>query len=665
MDWLWIAPLSAFISLLFAGILAYIVLKRDKGTERMQEIHKAIRQGAIAYLKRQYQTIFVIVVILAALLYIVFSWQTSFSFLLGAGCSLLAGFVAMDISTRANVRVAAAAKRGMNDALTTAFYSGAIMGLCVVALSLLGIVSLYIVFDQDLGVIVGFSFGASIAALFAQLGGGIYTKAADVGADLVGKLEAGIPEDDPRNPAVIADLVGDNVGDCAGRSADLFESITGQNIGAMILGLALMPFFGINGVIFPLVIMGAALIATIISVLFVRAREGENPMSPMWRGLMVNTFLCAVFFYFIVDGMLGDINLYYAVLVGLATNLLIGVITDYYTSYKYRPVKEIAEASETGAATNIITGYAVSLEATALPVIVLSGALLAAFYLGNLSGHGIFGTAVATMGMLAPTAFILAMDGFGPVADNAGGIVEMSGSPASIRKITDRLDAVGNTTKALAKGFAVGSAALAAMLLFQAYLQTVQITVIDLAIPKVTVGLMLGALLPFVFASLAIRAVGKAAFQMIKEVRRQFKEIPGIMKGTAKPDYSSCVDISTKAALRQMVAPGLLAVFAPIVVGFALGAEAIGGFLMGAITSGVLLAIKMNTGGAAWDNAKKYIELGNYGGKGSLAHKAAVVGDTLGDPLKDTAGPSLNVLVKLLNTITLIFGLLFVTYHFL
>lgn len=645
-----IAIATGIISILASLFLAWHVNRQPKGNEKMNEIADAIRTGAYAFLKRQYTTIAVIGLVVAAALYFVFGWHTGISFVLGAAASLVAGFIGMDVATRANIRTANASQKSLNKSLRISFLGGMTMGLAVMGLSLLGISLLYIWFG-DPKLIIGFGFGASFAALFAQLGGGIYTKAADVGADLVGKIEKNIPEDDPRNPAVIADLVGDNVGDEAGRGADLFESITAENIGAMILGLAFFPQFGINGVLFPLLARSAGIYATFIGMFFVNVKENGNPMKAMRTGLTVTTIVAAAAFYFLVTNML-TFNLYYAALAGLIAALLIGYITEYYTSRGYRPVDSIAKASETGPATNIITGLSVGMESAVLPIIVISAAILVAYMTG-----GLYGTAVATMGMLATTGFVLAMDGFGPITDNAGGIAEMSKLGKETRKRTDILDSTGNTTKALTKGYAMGVAALSAFLLFSAYFELANLSVIDVAKPSVFVGAFLGALLPFAFSSLAIRAVGNAAFEMVKEVRRQFRTIPGLMQGKAKPDYASCVDISVKASLREMVLPSLLVVAAPVAVGVILKAEAAGAFLIGATISGVLLAMVMNNGGGAWDNAKKTFEIA--GKKGSEAHKAAVVGDTVGDPLKDTAGPSLHVLVKLLNTLSLIFIPLF------
>jgi K(+)-stimulated pyrophosphate-energized sodium pump len=557
-----------------------------------------------------------------------------------------------------------------------AFRGGVVFGLAVVSMSLVGIATLYVILGNPT-LIVGFGFGASFAALFAQLGGGIYTKAADMSADLVGKVEAGIPEDDPRNPAVVADLVGDNVGDIAGRGADLFESITGENIGAMILGIAPAVFavFGANGVIFPLAARAFGLIATIVGMMFVFARENEDPFRGLMRGLIVTSAVALVGFYALTYFLLDHaINLFYAAIVGVVAALLVAWITDYYSSYTNRPVRAIAKSFESGPAPGIAAGVAVGMESSGLFVTVIGAAILVSFTLGagwdTLLGRGtfenfqmgIYGTAIATMGMLSVTPMILAMDGFGPITDNAGGIVEMSGQASAAREVSDRMDSVGNTTKALTKGYGVASAALSAFLLFSAFLEVALLRSVDLAKPNVFTGAFVGAMLVFLFSALAIRAVGKTSAEMIMEIRRQFREIPGIMQGTAKPDYSRCIDISTRAALRNMVGPSLLIVIAPVIVGLVLGAEAVGALLMVGTVAGVLLALFMNNGGAALDNAKKYIEAGSLGGKGSAAHAAAVVGDTLGDPLKDTAGPSLHVVVKLLNTITLSLAPLFILY---
>lgn len=671
------------VGLLVAFFLAEHVLSKDKGTPKMQEIAAAIKAGAMAFLRRQYITIgslsLVLVVIILGAYYFSgdfsYGWHTAVAFILGAAASGLSGYIGMFLSVKANLRTAAAAQNSVNSALKMALRGGAVSGILVVALSLLGVGGLFYFYgglDNPTEVpllLVGFGFGASFVALFAQLGGGIYTKAADVGADLVGKVESGIPEDDPRNPAVIADLVGDNVGDCAGRGADLFESTAAENIGAMVLGIALYPVFGINGIIFPLVARAFGLIASIVGVMAVSIKESQDPMKGLNKGYFVTTVLAilgfagasylllnpdpakAYWFWFFLCG-----------LVGIITSVAFVYITQYYTEYKYRPVKEIAKSSETGSATNIISGFSVGLESAGLPVLVISAALLGSYALGKVTGleaGGLYGTAVATMGMLATAAYVLAMDNFGPITDNAGGIVEMSKSSEDVRKRTDRLDAVGNTTKALTKGYAVGSAALAAFLLFSAYLEEAHLESIDLAKPIVFVGGLIGAGLIFVFSSFAIRAVSRAAYYIINDVRKQFKEKPGIMKGTDKPDYARCVDICTKGALKEMVLPGLLAVIVPTLVGFFLGVEAVGATLMVGTIAGVILALVLNNSGGSWDNAKKYIETGAHGGKGSFAHKAAVTGDTVGDPFKDTAGPSLHVLIKLLATLTLVLAPLF------
>jgi len=698
-----IIPIAILAGLGFAGLLTRDVLRRDTGNDRMREITAAIQQGARAFLRRQYRSIAVIAIILA----IVFAGaifgsavaagkpnavelglKTAGAFALGATFSALSGFIGMQVAIRTNVRSAAGSLKSFNDALVIALRGGAVSGLSIVGLSLAGVSILYYGYgaltpaasQNDLVLsIVGFGFGASLVALFAQLGGGIYTKAADVGADLVGKVEAGIPEDDPRNPAVIADLVGDNVGDCAGRGADLFESTAAENIGAMILGVALFPVFGIEGIIFPLVARGFGVFASIVGVYVVRAREAETPMAALNRGYLVTTVLAAILFGVAAWAMLQPTGgaadpwtwaRYWACgIAGMVTAFLYVWITQYYTEATYRPVKEIAKASETGPATNIIAGFSVGLEATWLPIIVVSGALLVSYWLGQttgISGGGLYGTAIATMGMLSTAAYILAMDTFGPIVDNGAGIIEMSGMSQEARRNMDKLDAAGNTTKALTKGYAVGSAALAAFLLFNAYLEETGIAKfgVNIAHPETFIGGFIGAALVFLFTAYAIRAVGRAAWAIIKDVRDQFRENPGIMAGTAKPDYARSVDIVTRSALREMVVPGLLAVATPVAVGLffrfvrvtpgLLAGEPLGGTLMVGTIAGVLMALVLNTGGGAWDNAKKFIEAGNLGGKGSPTHKAAVVGDTVGDPFKDTAGPSLHILVKLLSTITLV-----------
>jgi len=732
--YLWIAIGTGVLALLAALLFARSVLAADQGTADMQEIASAIREGAEAFMARQYKTIAIMAVVLAAVLYggylaypltAPLAMKVVFSFLVGAACSGLSGYTGMFVSIRANLRTAAAARNSMTAALKLALRGGAVTGLIVVGLSLLGIGLLFVLFGGIANPeavpyqLVGFGFGASLVALFAQLGGGIYTKAADVGADLVGKVEAGIPEDDPRNPAVIADLVGDNVGDCAGRGADLFESSAAESVGAMILGAALFPVFGIKGILFPLIVHAINIGASIIGVSSVRGKETDDPMHTLNRGFYITSFLALLGFAAAVHFLLQDRWwLLAAGVVGIATSFAFVSITEYYTETRYKPVQSIAAACNTGAATNIITGLAVGMQTPALPAVVISGALLLSYYFGvrgleNLPDgvmiadyyKGIYGTAIATLGMLSSAAYILAMDTFGPITDNAGGIIEMSNQPHEVRDRTDRLDAAGNTTKALTKGYAIGSAALAAFLLFSAYLETIHNIVkhkveaagftlpvdwtfsnINLASIPVFVGALLGAMLTYLFSSMAISAVGRAAEKVIEDVRAQFKENPGIMKGTSKPDYARCVSIVTGAALKEMVLPGALAVLMPVTIGVLFshlstrfhlksstdlpegfshlvnltGAESVAAFLMVGTISGILLAMLMNNGGGAWDNAKKLIETGLYGGKGSDAHKAAVVGDTVGDPFKDTAGPSLHVLIKLLATVTLVLAPLFV-----
>ncbi len=669
-----------FLGLGVTAILTWEVMRKDKGTPKMQEISEAIKEGANAFLLRQYKTIAILTVIFAITLYLLYEWfgkagaiQTSTSFIFGAVSSGIAGIIGMYISVRANTRTASAARRSLSEALKISIRGGAVSGVLVVSLSLLGVSGLYWLFGADPlrtpFLIVGYGFGASLVALFAQLGGGIYTKAADVGADIVGKIEKHIPEDDPRNPAVIADLVGDNVGDCAGRGADLFESTAAENIGAMILGVALYPVFGVAGVLFPLVARAFGLIASIIGVYSVRMRnEKEEPMNALNRGYWVSSIVSALLFYVATMWLLDNIWYFYAGLSGIVLSILFVYITQYYTEYRYRPVQEIALASKTGSATNIITGFAMGLESTALPVISISGTIWLAYWFGQQSGvvnGGLYGTAIATMGMLSTAAYILAMDTFGPITDNAGGIVEMSGAPKKVRDRTDKLDSVGNTTKALTKGYAIGSAALAAFLLFAAYLDEVEaltgipIHSVDISKVPVFIGGLLGAGLVFLFASFAIQAVGKTAEHIIEEVRRQFKD-GKVLKGLRKPNYARCVDITTKGALHNMILPGLTAVIVPVLVGMLLHTEAAAAFLMVATITGVLLALLLNNSGGAWDNAKKYIETGKHGGRGSITHDAVIVGDTVGDPFKDTAGPSIHVLIKLLATITLVLAPLFI-----
>ncbi len=734
---LWVIPFAGIAAIAFAMYLAWDVLRADTGTDAMRDIAGTIFEGAVAFIRRQYQTIGILAiggtVVIGLVITLVegqdvaetdiygldLGIRTGLAFLVGAACSMAAGIIGMYISVKANVRTAAAAQHSLVRAVQVAMRGGAVSGFLVVALSLLGVYGIFAAFggftnpEDAPFLIVGFGFGASFVALFAQLGGGIYTKAADVGADLVGKVEAGIPEDDPRNAAVVADLVGDNVGDCAGRGADLFESTAAENIGAMILGVAVWRIATELGwpnpeawIFFPLVVRAFGLLATIVAMFFVRGREDENPMNILNRGYWVTTILSVFALAFVTWQMMQTVGItganglpawiwfFGAGVVGLATSVAFVFITQYYTAGSFRPVREIAEASKTGPATNIISGTAVGFETTAVTAITIAIALFASYFLGEQALAavpdieagigGIFGTAVATMGMLMTTAYILAMDTFGPITDNAGGIAQFSKADAKAREITDRLDAVGNTTKALTKGYAIASASLAAFLLFSAYIDKVNLILerqiesglreagtllesVDLANVNVFIAALLGAMLVYFFSSLAIRAVGTAAQAIIVEVRRQFREMPGIMDYTQRPDYARVVDITTRAALKEMILPGTVAVATPIMVGLLLGHEAVAGMLMVGTISGVMLATVLNNGGGAWDNAKKYIESGelkdddgNVLGKGSDAHAAAVVGDTVGDPFKDTAGPSLHVLVKLLATISLVLAPLFI-----
>lgn len=644
---------AGILGILFSAYLVFSVMKEEEGTPKMKEIASAIKEGALAYLNRQYKILAVFTVVIAVLLAVLINLATAATFVIGALLSALAGYIGMMVSVRANVRTANAARKGLKDAFRIAFLGGSVTGMSVVALGLLGITLLFVIFKNPV-LLIGFGFGASLISLFARVGGGIYTKGADVGADLVGKIEAGIPEDDPRNPAVIADNVGDNVGDCAGMAADLFESYTITIIAAMLLGLVL----GAQYVLFPLVLASVGLVASILGSLVVRTDDKEKIWSALNRGILVSALLTGIGFFFATKYFFADFNIFYAALVGLIITVVIGFVTEYYTSASKKPTKDVAESSKTGPATTIIMGIAVGMESVVVPVLIISAGIFAAYYFA-----GIYGVAIAALAMLSMTGIIVAVDAYGPITDNAGGIAEMAALPKSVRNITDPLDAVGNTTKAVTKGFAIGSAALAALSLFAAYGAETGISSINLFDPKVVVGLFIGGMLPFIFSSLTMRAVGRAAFRMVEEVRRQFKEIKGLMEGKAKPDYARCVDISTQAAIKEMMLPGLIAVSSPLLIGFLLGPEALGGLLAGAIITGLLLAITMTTGGASWDNAKKYIEAGNLGGKGSDAHKAAVVGDTVGDPFKDTSGPALNPLIKVLNMVALLAASLIVAFH--
>jgi len=659
-----LSVICGLLALIFAFALSSGIAKKDPGNERMKEISGYIHEGAMAFLMREYKYLAGFIAVVAIVIAAAISYKTAICFVCGAIFSILAGYFGMNVATKANVRTAQSARKGQGEALKIAFSGGAVMGLSVVGLGVLGLGIFCLIFNDNTDFITGFGLGASSIALFARVGGGIYTKAADVGADLVGKVEAGIPEDDPRNPAVIADNVGDNVGDVAGMGADLFESYVGSIISALTLGYFL--FSGEQSkIIFPLTLAAIGILASIIGVLFARNSKNTNPQKALNAGTYIGGVLVIIGSFILSKQIFGDYKAFGAILSGLIVGILIGKITEIYTADQYNSVKKIAKQSETGAATTIISGLAVGMYSTMLPIVLICIGILFSFYImggaSNIS-MGLYGISLAAVGMLSTTGLVVAVDAYGPIADNAGGIAEMSELPHNVREVTDKLDSVGNTTAAIGKGFAIGSAALTALALFASYAQATNLKSIDLLTPVTLVGVLLGAMIPFLFGALTMESVGKAANKMIEEVRRQFKTIPGIMEGKGKPDYKRCVDISTAAALKEMILPGILAIAVPLLIGMLLGVEALGGLIGGAVSSGVLVAILMANAGGAWDNAKKYIESGTHGGKGSDAHKAAVVGDTVGDPFKDTSGPAMNILIKLMTIVSLVFAPVILKY---